>query len=67
MTDRNFLADQAFNDFSFESDCLVRIKTDKISKEGEVPTNGNIFFTIFQTFMSGDKPYFGDYPKIFLI
>ena len=51
LTDRNFLADQAFNDFSsFESDCLVRIKTDKISKEGEVPTNGNIFFTIFQKF-----------------
>jgi type I restriction enzyme R subunit len=32
-----------------------------------VPKNGNIFFTIFQTFMSGpgDSPYFGDYPPDF--
>jgi type I restriction enzyme R subunit len=29
-----------------------------------VPTNGSIFFTIFQTFMSGkdNTSYFGDYP-----
>lgn len=29
-----------------------------------MPTNGSIFFTIFQSFMSGpnDSPYFGDYP-----
>jgi type I restriction enzyme R subunit len=38
-------------------------------KEGSVPTNGNIFFTIFQTFMSGTDaegkpaPYFGEYPS----
>jgi type I restriction enzyme, R subunit len=33
-----------------------------------VPTNGNIFFTIFQTFMTGknkDVPNFGEYPKDF--
>jgi type I restriction enzyme R subunit len=32
-----------------------------------VPTNGNIFFTIFQTFMTGDEnePNFGEYPKDF--
>jgi type I restriction enzyme R subunit len=28
-----------------------------------VPTNGNIFFTIFQTFMTGEEPNFGEYPK----
>ena len=30
----------------------------EISKKGNVPTNGSIFFTIFQTFMSGknNKP-----------
>ncbi len=34
-------------------------------KKREGPKNGNIFFTIFQTFMSGPggKPYFGQYPK----
>jgi type I restriction enzyme R subunit len=69
MADRNILADQAFNAFSaFPEDALARIKPDEIRQEGRVPTNGSIFFTIFQTFMSGkDKdgnpaPYFGDYP-----
>lgn len=66
LADRNILANQAFNEFSaFPEDALVRIKPDEIRKKGKVPTNGSIFFTIFQTFMSGpnDSPYFGDYPK----
>ena len=66
LADRNILADQAFNAFSaFPDDALVRIKPDEIRKKGLVPTNGNIFFTIFQTFMSGpdNTPYFGSYPK----
>ncbi len=66
LSDRNFLANQAFNVFSaFPDDALVRIKPNAIAKSGKVPTNGNIFFTIFQTFMSGKegKPYFGEYPK----
>ncbi len=66
LADRNILADQAFNAFSaFPEDALVRIRPDEISKRGRVPTNGSIFFTIFQSFMSGpnDSPYFGDYPK----
>ncbi len=69
LADRNILADQAFNAFSaFPEDALVRIKPNEIRKQGRVPTNGSIFFTIFQTFMSGtDKdgkplPYFGEYP-----
>lgn len=69
LADRNILADQAFNAFSaFPEDALVRINPKEISKKGIVPTNGSIFFTIFQTFMSGkDKdnkpaPYFGEYP-----
>lgn len=69
LADRNILADQAFNAFSaFPEDALARIKPDEIKKKGKVPTNGSIFFTIFQTFMSGtDKdgkpcPYFGEYP-----
>ena len=66
LADRNILANQAFNEFSaFQEDALVRIKPAEIRKKGTVPTNGNIFFTIFQTFMSGpnDTPYFGEYPK----
>ena len=69
LADRNILADQAFNSFSaFPEDALVRISPKEISKKGGVPTNGSIFFTIFQTFMSGtdaegkSAPYFGGYP-----
>jgi type I restriction enzyme, R subunit len=70
LADRNILADQAYNSFSaFPEDALVRIKPSEIKKKGKVPTNGSIFFTIFQTFMSGTDaegkpaPYFGDYPS----
>jgi type I restriction enzyme R subunit len=72
LADRNILADQAFNSFShsFEEEALIRIRPSEIRKKGHVPLNGSIFFTIFQTFMSGedgesDKPYFGEYPKDF--
>ena len=75
LADRNTLADQAYNDFTafgaFADDALVRIAPDEIRKKGKVPKNGNIFFTIFQTFMSGPpkdgkpSPYFGEYPQDF--
>jgi type I restriction enzyme R subunit len=72
LADRNILADQAYNAFSaFPEDALVRIAPDDIRKKGKVPKNGNIFFTIFQTFMSGPpkngqpSPYFGEYPPDF--
>lgn len=68
LADRNILADQAFNAFSvFEEDALVRINPSDIKKKGRVPKNGSVFFTIFQTFMSGpnDTPYFGEYPQDF--
>jgi type I restriction enzyme R subunit len=53
LADRNILADQAFNAFSsFPEDALVRIRPGEIKKSGKVPTNGSIFFTIFQTFMT---------------
>jgi type I restriction enzyme R subunit len=53
LADRNILADQAFNAFSaFADDALVRIKPSEVKKNGRVPTNGSIFFTIFQSFMS---------------
>jgi type I restriction enzyme R subunit len=49
----------------------VRIAPDDIRKKGRVPKNGSVFFTIFQTFMSGppkdghSSPYFGEYPPDF--
>jgi type I restriction enzyme R subunit len=68
LADRNILANQAYNAFSaFPEDALVRIDPADIRKKGKVPKNGSLFFTIFQTFLSGpnDTPYFGDYPKDF--
>jgi type I restriction enzyme R subunit len=72
LADRNNLADQAYNAFSaFPEDALVRIAPEAIRKKGKVPKNASIFFTIFQTFMSGPpkddhpSPYFGEYPPDF--
>jgi type I restriction enzyme R subunit len=72
LADRNILADQAFNSFSaFPDDALVRIDPETIKKRGRVPKNGSIFFTIFQTFMTGKDeegkptPKFNDYPANF--
>jgi len=68
LADRNILANQAFNAFSaFPEDALVRIKPEDIRKKGKVPKNGSLFFTIFQTFLSGpmESAYFGEYPADF--
>ena len=68
LADRNILANQAFLDFgAFGEDAVTRINPNEIRKRGEVPTNASIFFTIFQTFMSGPEgePYFGEYQRDF--
>ncbi|MCL1471790.1 EcoAI/FtnUII family type I restriction enzme subunit R [Argonema antarcticum] len=72
LSDRNILANQAYNSFSaFPDDALVRIDPEAIKKRGRVPKNGSIFFTIFQTFMTGrdnagnPTPKFSDYPPDF--
>ena len=68
LADRNILANQAYLDFgAFDAAALVRINPSDIAKRGEVPKNGSVFFTIFQTFMSGEegKPYFGEYEPDF--
>ena len=72
LADRNILADQAYNAFSaFREDAMVRIEPADIRKKGKVPKNASLFFTIFQTFMSGPpqdgkpSPYFGEYPPDF--
>ena len=68
LADRNILANQAYLDFSgFDESALIRIRPSEINRRGEVPTNASVFFTIFQTFMSGpnNEPYFGQYPPDF--
>ena len=72
LADRNILADQAYNAFSpFADDARVRISPQEVRRTGRVPKNGSIFFTIFQTFMSGQDadgapaPSFYDYPPDF--
>ena len=68
LADRNILANQAFNGFyGFSQDALTRITPESIRKDGKVPTNASIFFTIFQTFDSGDGEHrnFGQYPRDF--
>ena len=71
LADRNILADQAFSSFNeygaFQEDALVRIKPTEIKKIKKAAKNGNVFFTIFQTFLTGpdDTPYFGAYEKDF--
>ena len=75
LADRNILANQAYNAFSAFEDkspgSCVRISPDEIRKTGKPPKNGSLFFTIFQTFMTGPvlngqpSPNFGEYPPDF--
>ena len=68
LADRNLLANQAYNAFSsFPEDAMVRIQPEDIRKKGRVPKNGSLFFTIFQTFMTGPDatPHFGQYAPDF--
>jgi type I restriction enzyme R subunit len=72
LADRNILANQAYNAFSaFPEDAMVRITPEDIRKKGKVPKNASVFFTIFQTFMTGPEldgkptPWFGEYPSDF--
>jgi type I restriction enzyme R subunit len=57
LADRNILADQAYRSFdsynAFSEGALLRVRPDQIRKLGIVPQNATVFFTIFQTFMSG--------------
>ena len=71
LADRNILADQAYNAFSaFADDARKRITPASVIN-GQVPTNASVFFTIFQTFMTGtdedgnSTPFFGKYPPDF--
>jgi type I restriction enzyme, R subunit len=67
LADRNILADQAYNAFSaFPPDALCRISPEEIRKQGKIPKNASVFFTIFQTFMTGTGEFtFQGYPPDF--
>jgi len=68
LADRNILADQAYNAFSaFPNDAVTRIDPNTIRKNGgEPPKNASLFFTIFQTFMTGEgDPVYTDYAPDF--
>ncbi len=67
LADRNILADQAYNAFSaFPPDALCRISPDEIRRQGRLPKNASVFFTIFQTFMTGEGEFtFEGYPPDF--
>jgi type I restriction enzyme, R subunit len=68
LADRNILADQAYNAFSaFPNDAITRIDPDTIRRNhGKPPKNASLFFTIFQTFMTGDgQPIYLQYPPDF--
>lgn len=68
LADRNILADQAFNAFSsFDENALCRFTPEEIAKKGSVPTGASIYFTIFQSILSGPKnnEYFEQYPPDF--
>lgn len=68
LADRNILADQAYNAFSaFPNDAVTRIDPDTIRKNrSKPPKNASLFFTIFQTFMTGEgEPVYTQYPPDF--
>ena len=68
LADRNNLAAQAFNSFTaFPTDAVKRIDPGTIAKnKGKVPKNASLFFSIFQTFMTGEsEPVYTQYPPDF--
>lgn len=70
IADRNILIEQAMGDFEPLESEIVRINGEAIRKKGSIPTNGNIFFSIYQAIAGAPrdestKPYFMDYPADF--
>jgi len=65
IADRNILIEQAMGDFNPLENESVRINGETIRKRGKIPTNGNIFFSIYQAMTGGpeDNPYYMDYPS----
>lgn len=67
LADRNVLIEQAMGDFNPLENEIVRVNGEEIRKRGgQIPTNANIFFSIYQAMVGGgENPYFKDYPRDF--
>jgi type I restriction enzyme R subunit len=66
LADRNVLIEQAMGDFNPLEDEIVRVDGEAVRNQGGVPTNANIFFSIYQAMTGGgDTPYYKDYPVDF--
>lgn len=68
LADRNVLIEQAMGDFNPLEDEIVRVNGEEIRKrDGKIPTNANIFFSIYQAMVGGpsDNPFYKDYPADF--
>lgn len=58
LADRNVLSNQAINAFSaFPDDALSRVSAESLKKEG-LSKSRSIYFSIFQTFMTGENPLY---------
>jgi len=66
LADRNVLIEQAMGDFNPLEDEIVRVDGEAVRNQGGVPTNANIFFSIYQAMTGGgENPYYKDYPEDF--
>lgn len=66
LADRNVLIEQAMGDFNPLEDEIVRVNGEAVRSQGKVPTNANIFFSIYQAMVGGgERPYYLDYPADF--
>lgn len=68
LADRNILADQAINTFNPLERDLVKINGDEIRiRSGQVPTNANVFFAIYQAIAEKENigGYYKQYPSDF--
>jgi type I restriction enzyme R subunit len=65
LADRNILVEQAMGDFEPFGDMAVRINGEAVRKAGKIPTNGSVFFSIYQAMTGGptENPYYKDYPS----
>lgn len=62
LADRKILARQAYGSYGQFPDNMLQLIKPGVSK---APTNGSIFFGIFQSLMTGEKQLYKDYPKDF--
>ena len=67
LADRNILANQAQTDFGgFDESLTCRITPDLLSKNQNIPTGQNIYFSIFQTLVTPkEDPSYKKYPNDF--